>query len=247
MSSEQREIFNNTLYVVDEALRSLREISNNLAPRPHRLRPGPRHTDLRRQGGRAAKVKDIVRHEPARRALRPRHRGHNDRVVCELITNSLKHSGCSEIRLLARLRATRSRCSTPTTAADSTRRQRWIAAWAFEHKLTRVSSLNGLIRHTLVEGSRNVRLGQGKRTRRRAPCRQPAAIETPRPVRAKNATDDTHSPRRRPLRSLRHGLKMLLEMCLRGSWPMPPAARSSLEQIASTRPDVVFMDYAMPA
>lgn len=32
MDESRREIFNNTLYVVDEALRSLREISNNLSP-----------------------------------------------------------------------------------------------------------------------------------------------------------------------------------------------------------------------
>ena len=44
LDAERREIFDNTLYVVDEALRSLREISNNLSP--HVLRPGAFNDEL---------------------------------------------------------------------------------------------------------------------------------------------------------------------------------------------------------
>lgn len=100
MEDSRREIFNNTLYVVEEALRSLREISNNLSP--HVL------SDF----GLARGLQNFIDH------LTPLHkikisfatnlrseRYDTDievimyRVVCELITNSIKHSGCSEIRL----------------------------------------------------------------------------------------------------------------------------------------------------
>lgn len=100
MDGDRKEIFNNTLYVVEEALRSLREISNNLSP--HVL------TDF----GLARGIRNFIERSQALHnvkisfATNLRNERYNTdievimyRVVCELITNSLKHSGCSEVRL----------------------------------------------------------------------------------------------------------------------------------------------------
>ncbi len=100
MDKERKEIFDNTLYVVEEALRSLREISNNLSP--HVL------TDF----GLARGIRNFIERSQALHnvklsfATNLRGERYNSdievimyRVACELVTNSLKHSGCSEIRL----------------------------------------------------------------------------------------------------------------------------------------------------
>ena len=100
MDGERKEIFDNTLYVVEEALRSLREISNNLSP--HVL------SDF----GLARGIRNFIDRSQALHnvklsfATNLRGERYNTdievimyRVACELVTNSLKHSGCSEIRL----------------------------------------------------------------------------------------------------------------------------------------------------
>ena len=100
LDAERREIFDNTLYVVDEALRSLREISNNLSP--HVL------SDF----GLARGIQNFIERSQTLHNVKISYatnlrgeRYDSDievimyRVVCELITYSLKHSGCSEIRL----------------------------------------------------------------------------------------------------------------------------------------------------
>lgn len=102
---EQREIIDNTTYVIDEAIRSLREISNNLSP--HVL------NDF----GLARGVQNFVNKTVAIHPLKIRfttnlrtERFDTDievilyRVICELINNSLKHSGCSQINLALALR-----------------------------------------------------------------------------------------------------------------------------------------------
>ena len=100
MDAERKEIFDNTLYVVEEALRSLREISNNLSP--HVL------SDF----GLARGIRNFIDRSQALHnvklsfATNLRGERYNTdlevimyRVACELVTHSLKHSGCSEIRL----------------------------------------------------------------------------------------------------------------------------------------------------
>ena len=96
----QREIIDNTTYVIDEAIRSLREISNNLSPQ------------VLNDFGLARGVQNFISRSAALHNVRIRfttnlrsERFDTDievilyRVVCELINNSLKHSGCSEINL----------------------------------------------------------------------------------------------------------------------------------------------------
>lgn len=100
MDASRRELLDNTLYVVEEAVRSLREISNNLSP--HVL------SDF----GLARGIQNFIDRSSSLHKVKisfatnlKGDRYDTDievilyRVVCELITNSLKHSGCSEIRL----------------------------------------------------------------------------------------------------------------------------------------------------
>ena len=97
---EQRELVDNTAYMIDEAIRSLREISNNLSP--HVL------NDF----GLARGVHNFVTRCSAMHSTRidfttnlQDERFDTDvevifyRVICELINNSLKHSGCTAIEL----------------------------------------------------------------------------------------------------------------------------------------------------
>ena len=96
----QRDIIDNTTYVIDEAIRSLREISNNLSPQ------------VLNDFGLARGIQNFISRRAALHDVRIRfttnlraERFDTDievilyRIVCELINNSLKHSGCSEINL----------------------------------------------------------------------------------------------------------------------------------------------------
>lgn len=99
-SADQREIIDNTTYVIDEAICSLREISNNLSP--HVL------NDF----GLARGVQNFIDKSAAMHDAKIRfttnlrtERYDTDievilyRVICELINNSLKHAACTSINL----------------------------------------------------------------------------------------------------------------------------------------------------
>jgi signal transduction histidine kinase len=100
MSSEQQEILRNTRFVIDEAIRSVREISNNMSPQvlvDFGLARGVQNFLSRIQSLHSI---DIVFETNLLDE-----RFDNDievvlyRVVCELINNSLKHSGCTNIKV----------------------------------------------------------------------------------------------------------------------------------------------------
>ena len=97
---EQREIIDNTTYVIDEAIRSLREISNNLSP--HVLNDFGLARGVQNFIDKTAAMHDVkIRFTTNLRT----ERYDTDvevilyRVICELINNSLKHSGCTNIGL----------------------------------------------------------------------------------------------------------------------------------------------------
>ncbi len=99
-SDEQREIIDNTTAVIDEAIRSLREISNNLSP--HVLNDFGLVRGVQNFIDKSAAIHEAkIRFQTNLRAER------FDtevevilyRVICELINNSLKHSGCRTINL----------------------------------------------------------------------------------------------------------------------------------------------------
>ncbi len=106
-SAEQKRIIGNTTYVIDEAIRSLREISNNLSPHvlnDFGLARGIQHFIDRSAAMHEAKIRFVTN-------LRAE-RFDTDveviiyRVICELINNSLKHSGCRHIDLALTLNNT---------------------------------------------------------------------------------------------------------------------------------------------
>lgn len=100
LPADQREILKNTTFVIEEAICSVREISNNLSPQ------------VLNDFGLAQGIKNFISRSitlhsvPIRFSTNLRaERFDNDvevivyRVICELINNSLKHSGCSSISL----------------------------------------------------------------------------------------------------------------------------------------------------
>ena len=98
--AEQREIIDNTTYVIDEAIRSLREISNNLSP--HVLNDFGLARGVQNFIDKSAAMHDVkIRFTTNLRS----ERFDTDvevilyRVICELINNSLKHAACSSINL----------------------------------------------------------------------------------------------------------------------------------------------------
>ena len=98
--AEQREIIANTTYVIDEAIRSLREISNNLSP--HVLNDFGLARGVQHFIDRSAAMHDVkIRFTTNLRS----ERYDSDvevilyRVICELINNSLKHAACKSINL----------------------------------------------------------------------------------------------------------------------------------------------------
>ena len=100
LPADQQEIIGNTTYVIDEAIRSLREISNNLSP--HVLNDFGLARGVQNFIDKSAAMHDVkIRFTTNLRT----ERYDTDvevilyRVICELINNSLKHSGCRAINL----------------------------------------------------------------------------------------------------------------------------------------------------
>ncbi len=104
MTPANKEIIANTAYVVEEAIRSLREISNNLSPH------------ILNDFGLARGVSNFVNKLPSRDGFSiefteniKSRRFDTDvevilyRVICELINNTIKHSGGTQITLALEL------------------------------------------------------------------------------------------------------------------------------------------------
>lgn len=99
-AADQREIIDNTTYVIDEAIRSLREISNNLSP--HVLNDFGLARGVQNFIDKSAAMHDVkIRFTTNLRS----ERFDTDievilyRVICELINNSLKHAACTAVNL----------------------------------------------------------------------------------------------------------------------------------------------------
>ncbi|MBQ8366996.1 MAG: sensor histidine kinase [Alistipes sp.] len=100
LSDKDRTTLANTSAVIDEAIRSLREISNNLSP--HILNNFGLMRGIKNFVDRVVSLHDV--RIDFRTSLRAERFDSNIevilyRVVCELINNSLKHSGCKNIEL----------------------------------------------------------------------------------------------------------------------------------------------------
>ena len=102
MSEHQQEILQNTRFVIDEAIRSVREISNNMSPQ------------VLMDFGLAQGIRNFISRIKSLHTIEEisfetnlyKDRFDNDievvlyRVVCELINNSLKHSKCTKIEII---------------------------------------------------------------------------------------------------------------------------------------------------
>ena len=100
LSEQQRELLSNTIYILDQALRSVREISNNLSPQV--LVDFGLSQAVENFTSRLSVMHGVViRFNTTLTA--ERFDGDVEvivyRVICELINNSLKHSGCTDIVL----------------------------------------------------------------------------------------------------------------------------------------------------
>ena len=100
LSEKDRATLQNTAAVIDEAIRSLRDISNNLSP--HVLNSFGLMRGIKNFVDRTASLHDVK--IDFRTSLRAERFDSNIeviiyRVICELINNSLKHSGCQNINL----------------------------------------------------------------------------------------------------------------------------------------------------
>lgn len=107
MSEEQREILKNSRFVIDEAIRSVREISYNMSPQvllDFGLSRGVDNFISRIQSFHNATIEFIS-------SIHDERFDNNIevvlyRVICELINNSLKHSNCTHIDISLMLHGT---------------------------------------------------------------------------------------------------------------------------------------------
>ena len=100
MGEEQQQILQNSRFLIDESIRSVREISNNMSPHiltDFGLAQGVRNFTMR--------ISQLHTTDIEFTTNIGNERFDNDtevvlyRVICELINNSLKHSGCSKIEV----------------------------------------------------------------------------------------------------------------------------------------------------
>ena len=170
MDDERRAIVENTAYVIDEAIRSLREISNNMSPHvlaDFGLVRGVQNFIQKCTGMHDVKIRFMT-------DLRSERFDANVevilyRVICELINNSLKHAACTEISLslsqdnglLSLDYSDNGRGFDPQAMID--------CGMGLSNIASRVHSLNGTfdIRGRKGKGmSAAVRIGVGEETRR---------------------------------------------------------------------------------
>ena len=168
MDDERRAIVENTAYVIDEAIRSLREISNNMSPHvlaDFGLVRGVQNFIQKCTGMHDVKIRFMT-------DLRSERFDANVevilyRVICELINNSLKHAACTEISLsqdnglLSLDYSDNGRGFDPQAMMD--------CGMGLSNIASRIHSLNGTfdIRGRKGKGmSAAVRIGVGEETRR---------------------------------------------------------------------------------
>lgn len=144
MNKEQQEILASSRHMIDEAIRSVREISNNMSPQvleDFGLSRGVHNFISRLQSFYDVEIE-------FRSGIHNERFDHNVevvlyRVICELINNSLKHSGCKNIDISLLLKDATielcyldNGCGFDTTTAMS-------KGMGLSNITSRISSLNG--------------------------------------------------------------------------------------------------------
>jgi signal transduction histidine kinase len=154
MSEEQRKILENSRFVIDEAIRSVREISNNMSPQvlmDFGLSRGVHNFISRIQSLHTINIELQTNiHDQ---------RFDNDievvlyRVICELVNNSLKHSDCKNIfiSLLLRSSILELRYSDNGRGFDLSKAS--TQGMGLSNITSRVESLNGELQMSSNEGN----------------------------------------------------------------------------------------------
>jgi signal transduction histidine kinase len=154
MSEEQQQILQNTRFLIDESIRSVREISHKVSPQvliDFGLAQGVRNF--------ISKIAPLNVVNMAFNTNLNDERFDNNtevviyRVICELINNSLKHSGCSEIEVSLMLRGSvltlhyhDNGCGFDTNAVA-------LNGMGLSNITSRIDSLSGDITITSVKGN----------------------------------------------------------------------------------------------
>ena len=154
MSEQQREILQNTRFVIDEAIRSVREISNNMSPQ------------ILMDFGLAQGVQSFLSRIQSLHAIEitfdtnlDKERFDNDievvlyRVVCELVNNSLKHSSCSKIEISLMLKDSYLTLQYNDNGCGFNPDKVISNGMGLSNIISRVDSLNGELQITSSEGN----------------------------------------------------------------------------------------------
>lgn len=147
MNERQAEILNNTRFVIDEAIRSVREISSNMSPQvlmDFGLSHGVQHFISRIQSLHTIEI------EFATNLTDDRFDNNVEvvlyRVICELINNSLKHSGCSRIEISLLLHGTVLELRYHDNGCGFSPEQASNSGMGLSNITSRIKSLNGELR-----------------------------------------------------------------------------------------------------
>ena len=154
LSDKERATLQNTVAVIDEAIRSLREISNNLSP--HVLN----------SFGLARGIKNFVDrtvalHNVKIEFITPLRGERFDsnieviiyRVICELINNSLKHSSCTTINISLTLNNGRIAVVYSDNGCGFSYKESLNSGMGLSNMKSRISSLGGSLRFNSKPGS----------------------------------------------------------------------------------------------
>ena len=154
MDEKSHEMLKNTSAVIDEAIRSLREISNNLSP--HVLN----------SFGLARGIKNFVDrtvalHNVKIEFITPLRGERFDsnieviiyRVICELINNSLKHSSCTTINISLTLNNGRIAVVYSDNGCGFSYKESLNSGMGLSNMKSRISSLGGSLRFNSKPGS----------------------------------------------------------------------------------------------
>ncbi len=231
-SPEQKEIIDNTTYVIDEAIRSLREISNNLSP--HVLNDFGLARGVQNFIDKSAAMHDVkIRFTTNLRS----ERFDTDvevilyRVICELINNSLKHAACSSINLSLSQNGTELALDYTDDGRGFNPQAMMDCGMGLSNISSRINSLGGVFDIASAKG-------RGMRAAIRVNTQEEQASQSR--FAAANATDmeRTISTCRRPFAFPQRAAGGCSDACAPGAawWARRPAARSSSPCCRSWRP-----------
>ena len=154
MSDHQTEILQNTRFVIDEAIRSVREISNNMSPQ------------VLMDFGLAQGIRNFISRIKSLHTIEEisfetnlyEDRFDNDvevvlyRVVCELINNSLKHSHCSKIEVVLMLKGSTLELKYSDNGCGFDPNSANLKGMGMSNITSRIDSLNGVFSITSSKG-----------------------------------------------------------------------------------------------